>query len=92
MSGEERFQEDQHQDVEVGLASGMADVGRVQPEKDHFPMCIVWMPLPVLTWLIPFVGHVGITTSQGTIHDFAGSHYINVRPSFSSFLFVSLGI
>lgn len=50
----------------------------VQPEKDHFPLCIVWMPLPVLTWLIPFVGHVGIATSDGTIHDFVGSHYINV--------------
>ena len=51
----------------------------VQPEKDHFPLCVVWMPLPLLTWLVPFIGHLGIVTSRGTIHDFVGSHMINVR-------------
>ena len=63
-----------HEDEIAGNSMSQA----VQPEKDHFPLCIVWMPLPVLTWLIPFIGHVGIATSGGTIHDFVGSHYINV--------------
>lgn len=51
----------------------------VRPDQDHFPLCVVWMPLPVLTWILPFVGHAGIATSRGTIHDFVGSHMINVR-------------
>jgi hypothetical protein len=63
--------------LEDQVEEGMAQV--VQPEKDHFPLCIVWTPLPLLTWFVPFIGHVGITTSRGTIHDFAGSHYVNVR-------------
>jgi len=27
--------------------------------------------------LLPFIGHLGIVTSDGTIHDFAGPYYIN---------------
>jgi len=69
-------EEDQVGHIDETVDASMAQV--VQPEKDHFPLCIVWMPLPLLTWIVPFIGHVGITTSRGTIHDFAGSHYINV--------------
>jgi hypothetical protein len=25
------------------------------------PYSIVWTPLPVLTWILPFIGHTGIT-------------------------------
>ena len=28
--------------------------------------------------MFPFVGHLGIATSQGTIHDFIGPYTINV--------------
>lgn len=63
-----------HLDLVVDRSMSLA----VQPEKDHFPLCIVWMPLPVLTWFLPFIGHLGIATSRGTIHDFVGSHMINV--------------
>jgi len=52
----------------------------LQAERDHYPMCILWTPLPVLTWFLPFVGHLGISTSKGEIHDFAGPYYVNVRP------------
>lgn len=65
--------------IDESIDPAMAQV--VQPERDHFPLCVVWMPLPVLTWFIPFIGHAGIATSRGTIHDFVGSHMINVcRP------------
>eukprot|EP01098_Paradermamoeba_levis_P014605 TRINITY_DN703_c0_g1_i1.p1 TRINITY_DN703_c0_g1~~TRINITY_DN703_c0_g1_i1.p1 ORF type:complete len:201 (-),score=33.54 TRINITY_DN703_c0_g1_i1:210-812(-) len=47
------------------------------PKKDFFPLCIVWTPLPVLTWLLPFIGHMGIATSEGMIHDFVGPYYIH---------------
>lgn len=25
------------------------------------PYTIVWTPLPLLTWILPFIGHTGIT-------------------------------
>ncbi len=40
-----------------------------------FPHCIVWTPIPVITWFMPFVGHMGICDSAGTIHDFAGARF-----------------
>lgn len=51
----------------------------VIPERDHFPLCIVWTPLPLLTWLVPVIGHLGIVKSDGEIHDFAGPYHVNVR-------------
>lgn len=35
------------------------------------PYAIVWAPIPILSWLYPFIGHVGIARSDGTILDFA---------------------
>lgn len=37
----------------------------------------VWTPIPFLTWIFPFVGHMGIATSAGVIRDFAGSYYVS---------------
>lgn len=48
------------------------------PSLDRYPYCIVWTPIPLITWLLPFIGHMGIATSQGIIHDFAGPYYISV--------------
>ena len=47
-------------------------------ETSKFPYCIVWTPIPILTYLIPSLGHSGIGDSNGMIHDFAGSFYIGV--------------
>lgn len=44
--------------------------------RDLFPYCIVWSPLPVITWFLPFIGHTGIGSSDGTIYDFAGPYTI----------------
>ncbi len=44
----------------------------------QFPYCIVWVPIPVITWLLPFVGHMGICTSKGVTLDFAGPYFISV--------------
>jgi len=52
-------------------------VPQIKPNKDHFPISIVWCPLPLLTWLFPFIGHLGVCKSDGIIHDFAASEYIN---------------
>lgn len=45
--------------------------------SERFPAMLVWCPLPLLTWLFPAVGHMGIATSDGVVHDFAGPYYIN---------------
>lgn len=52
---------------------------QVDPEKARFPCCVVWTPLPIVSWLAPFIGHVGICKEDGTILDFAGSYLINVN-------------
>lgn len=39
----------------------------VDAARNRFPFCIVWSPIPVLTWLLPFVGHLGIATSDGCV-------------------------
>ncbi|KAF4754625.1 hypothetical protein FOZ63_010404 [Perkinsus olseni] len=45
------------------------DEEKVDLSRDRFPYCVVWTPLPVLSWLIPFIGHV---------HDFAGPYCVSV--------------
>ena len=47
----------------------------VSPPK-RFPFCIVWSPIPFLTWVFPFIGHVGVCLSSGIILDFAGPYYV----------------
>jgi hypothetical protein len=36
----------------------------------------VWTPIPLLTWLFPCIGHMGIGDSAGVIHDFAGPYTV----------------
>ena len=51
--------------------------------KKRFPLSIVWSPLPYLSKIAPAVGHTGIGSSMGIIHDFAGPYKINVdKPAF----------
>jgi len=57
------------------------DVGRVR-----YPHCLVWTPIPVLTWLFPFIGHMGIARTDGVIRDFAGPYYVSVSSTKESFL------
>ncbi len=28
--------------------------------SDRFPFSIVWTPLPLISWILPFIGHTGI--------------------------------
>lgn len=50
---------------------------RISHEAQRYPFCIVWTPIPLLTWLFPFIGHMGIAMSNGVIRDFAGSYYVS---------------
>ncbi|XP_037915901.1 transmembrane protein 222 [Hermetia illucens] len=46
-------------------------------ENHKYPHCIVWTPIPVLTWFFPFIGHMGIAMSNGVIRDFAGPYFVS---------------
>lgn len=50
---------------------------RIDHRKQRYPNCIVWTPIPCLTWLFPFIGHMGIGTSSGVIRDFAGPYFVS---------------
>ena len=50
----------------------------IDAKHQRFPYCIVWTPIPLITTLIPSIGHTGICTSDGIIHDFAGSFYVGI--------------
>lgn len=39
--------------------------------------CIVWTTLPLISVLLPTVGHVGTVDSAGTINDFCGPYFVN---------------
>jgi hypothetical protein len=43
---------------------------------DDLSYSIVWSPLPIVTWLIPFIGHLGISDSRGVVSDFRGSYFV----------------
>lgn len=51
---------------------------QIDPKAKRFPYCIVWTPLPIITYILPCIGHTGICTSTGISHDFAGSYFIGV--------------
>ncbi|XP_020095600.1 protein RTE1-HOMOLOG-like isoform X1 [Ananas comosus] len=55
-----------------------AELGPIDPRRARFPCCIVWTPLPLISWLIPFIGHIGICREDGVILDFAGPNFVSV--------------
>lgn len=61
------------------LPVGSMPIMRVEPQRARFPCCLVWTPLPIVSWLAPFIGHMGICQEDGTILDFAGSYFVNVN-------------
>ena len=50
----------------------------VDAERHRYPCCIVWTPIHPITWLCPYVGHVGLCDAEGRVHDFAGPYYIGL--------------
>ena len=54
-------------------ADAKSDIDR---DRQRYPFCVVWTPIPVLTWLFPFIGHMGIAMSSGVIRDFAGPYFV----------------
>jgi len=58
------------EEEESPLQSSGAEV--LDPKSHRFPLCVVWCPIPILTWILPFVGHAAIGASDGTLYDFQG--------------------
>lgn len=50
----------------------------VDVELDRWPYCIVWTPLPFVTWFIPIIGHTGVANSKGVIYDFSDDFDVTV--------------
>lgn len=50
---------------------------QIDPKQGRYNFCIVWTPIPLITWLIPIIGHMGIATSSGIIRDFAGPYFVS---------------
>ncbi|XVF17967.1 hypothetical protein REPUB_Repub10bG0170800 [Reevesia pubescens] len=74
---EEQVDSDQQLMMETGFPLPQYNM-QIDPRRDRFPCCIVWTPLPVLSWLIPFIGHIGICREDGVILDFAGPNFVCV--------------
>ena len=43
----------------MGFDEEMRPSKTIDPDNDKFPFCIVWTPLPCLSWICPIIGHVG---------------------------------
>ncbi|KAH6791475.1 RTE1-homolog [Perilla frutescens var. frutescens] len=55
-----------------------AESKQIDPARSRFPCCLVWTPLPVLSWFFPCIGHIGICRDDGVILDFAGPNFVCV--------------
>jgi transmembrane protein 222 len=55
-----------------------ASTYQIDVRRSRFPYAITWTPLPMITWILPFIGHMGIADSRGVIYDFAGPYTIGV--------------
>jgi len=72
--GAELDTEQQQQMMEGGYSQTM----QIDPRRARFPCSIVWSPLPVISWFIPCIGHIGICREDGVILDFAGPNFVCV--------------
>lgn len=50
---------------------------QIDVERARFPFCIVWTPIPLLSWLFPVIGHMGIAYSTGVIRDFSRPYFVS---------------
>ncbi|KAK0174856.1 hypothetical protein PV327_010577 [Microctonus hyperodae] len=60
----------------ISSVSSVMDM-KIDPMRKKFPCCIVWTPIPLLTYLFPCIGHMGIAMSNGIIRDFAGPYHVS---------------
>ncbi|KAE9067315.1 hypothetical protein PF010_g27509, partial [Phytophthora fragariae] len=49
----------------ASCGSGGSKSATIDAAVHRFPFCIVWSPIPILTWFLPFIGHLGLADSKG---------------------------
>ncbi|KAE8010558.1 hypothetical protein FH972_006921 [Carpinus fangiana] len=62
----------------VTIEGSVSPTMQIDPRRARFPCCVVWTPLPIISWLVPFIGHIGICREDGVILDFAGPNFVCV--------------
>ncbi|XP_059438079.1 protein RTE1-HOMOLOG [Corylus avellana] len=62
----------------VMIEGSVSPTMQIDPRRARFPCCVVWTPLPIISWLVPFIGHIGICREDGVILDFAGPNFVCV--------------
>lgn len=74
----------ENEGLKIGMEGGDDEITlddfidiEVRSKQDRYPFCLVWTPIPGITWFLPMVGHMGICDSKGVSHDFAGPYTIN---------------
>ncbi|XP_065651441.1 uncharacterized protein LOC100206117 isoform X2 [Hydra vulgaris] len=72
----EDFTETEHELPLIKQKNNTVDL-TINTKHNRYPYCIVWTPIPVLTWFFPFIGHMGIAYSSGVIRDFSASNYVS---------------
>lgn len=45
---------------------------RVHHRAHRYPACIVWTPIHPISWVAPYIGHVGVSCSEGVVYDWVG--------------------
>ena len=53
--------------------------------NSEFACCLMWTPIHPITWVAPFVGHMGICDSSGRLHDWGGGPIDPCPPRFMMF-------
>jgi len=61
-------------DTDISRISEASQSKTIDKSRGRYPYSIVWTPIPGVTTALPFIGHVGICTRDGVIHDFSSSH------------------
>jgi len=46
--------------VELKSHKKLFKKANIDVEKSRYPFCIVWSPLPVISFFLPIIGHTGI--------------------------------
>lgn len=49
---------------------------KMSGKTEDLSFTILWSPLPPITWILPFIGHMGIADSRGIASDFQGPYYV----------------
>mmetsp|Transcript_42725 Transcript_42725/g.91206 ORF Transcript_42725/g.91206 Transcript_42725/m.91206 type:complete len:302 (-) Transcript_42725:502-1407(-) len=66
-------------DSDLNIAALEAlSVSAVDVGAHRFPNCLVWTPIHPITWICPYIGHVGLCDAEGLIFDFCGPYCIGV--------------